>query len=170
MMLEMPPPDCQIKGLVQMSESLTWIEVAWQLRHKVKRVVKRRLRYIRNRFNSHRRIHKAPTGKKNPNKGQPLVAGQRVKVRSREEIQATLDHWNYLKGCGFMEEMWPYCNTIHRVYKPVHRFIDERDHRLKKTRGIVFLEGVHCEGTIDYGVCDRNCYFFWREEWLEKVE
>jgi hypothetical protein len=98
------------------------------------------------------------------------VAGQSVRVRSKEEIQATLDNWNYLRGCGFMEEMWPYCGTSQRVLKPVKWFLDERDYRFKKTRGIVFLEGLTCQGTIDYGRCDRNCYYFWREEWLEAVE
>jgi len=48
----------------------------------------------------------------------------------------------------------------------VQRFLDERDYRVKKARGIVLLEGLTCEGTRDYGPCDRNCYYFWREEWL----
>ena len=34
-----------------------------------------------------------------------------VKVRSKEEIEATLNVWRQLKGCMFMPEMLPYCNT-----------------------------------------------------------
>lgn len=167
---KVPTPECQIKCLVQMSEPLGWIDVVWQLRHKIKRVVKRRLTYVRNRLTRTNGVAYPSARAGGTVTGQVLVAGQSVRVRSREEIQATLDNWNYLKGCGFMEEMWPYCSTNQRVLKPVRRFVDERDRRLKKVRGIVFLEGVNCQGTIDYGRCDRNCYYFWREEWLEKVE
>jgi len=28
---------------------------------------------------------------------------------------------------------------------------------------------LHCQGTSDYGRCDRSCFYFWREEWLEKI-
>lgn len=41
---------------------------------------------------------------------------------------------------------------------------------MKKTRGIVLLEGLMCQGIEGLGACDRSCLFFWREEWLEKIE
>lgn len=97
-----------------------------------------------------------------------LKAGDRVRVRSKEEIQSTLNRWGELKGCGFMTEMWQYCGTNQRVLKPVERFVDERDYQVKKARGVVLLEGVTCHGTEFYGPCDRSCFLFWREEWLEK--
>ncbi len=97
--------------------------------------------------------------------------GDMVRVRSREEIQATLNHWGQLKGCMFMPaEMSPYCGTVQRVFKPMERFVDERDYHVKKASGIILLEGLHCKGTSDYGRCDRSCFYFWREEWLEKIE
>lgn len=100
-----------------------------------------------------------------------LQAGDLARVRSREEIRATLNRWGQLKGCTFLgPEMSPYCGTVQRVFKSVERFVDERDYRVKKTSGIILLEGVHCQGTSDYGRCDRSCFFFWREEWLEKVD
>jgi hypothetical protein len=52
----------------------------------------------------------------------------------------------------------------------VEKFLDERDYLMKKCKGMVTLDGVLCEGTIDFGACDRGCFFFWREEWLEKLE
>ena len=166
----MTSPECQIKCLVQMSEPLSRIEIALQLRHKLKRVIKRRLIYLRNQLNRVNGVADSSTRIRKTDIGQTLVVGQSVRIRSREEIQATLDNWNHLRGCAFMEEMWQYCGTNQRILKPVLRFVDERDQRLKKSRGIVFLEGVTCEGTHDYGRCDRNCFYFWREEWLEKVE
>jgi hypothetical protein len=104
-----------------------------------------------------------------PERANPLVAGDLVRVRSQEEIETTLNHWQQLKGCTFMPEMAQYCGTKQRVLKPLHRFVDERDLRVKRSKGIVLLEGVCCQGTADFGPCDRSCHLFWREEWLEKV-
>jgi hypothetical protein len=98
-----------------------------------------------------------------------LQAGHWVRVRSRGEIEATLNHWRQLKGCTFMPEMARYCGTTQRVLKPMKRFVDERDLRVKKSSGIILLEGVMCEGTSDFGGCDRSCLYFWREEWLENI-
>ena len=99
-----------------------------------------------------------------------LEAGDLVRVRSREEIEATLDHWGSLKGCGFLDEMTAFCGSTQRILKRVERFIDERDFRVKRASGVVLLEGLTCSGTGTTGRCDRACFFFWREEWLERTE
>ena len=99
-----------------------------------------------------------------------LKAGDTVRVRSREEIQATLDRWKELKGCAFLEYMGPYCGTTQRVLQVMERFLDEREYRVKKCKGIILLEGVICHGTPVFGRCDRCCFLFWREEWLEKID
>jgi hypothetical protein len=99
-----------------------------------------------------------------------LKAGDLIRIRSKEEIDSTLNRWRTLKGCAFMSVMEPYCDTIQRVFKPVTRFVDERDYRVKKSKGIYLLEGIMCQGTPSYGSCDRSCFFFWREEWLERIE
>ncbi len=99
-----------------------------------------------------------------------IQTGDRVRVRLREEIEATLNNWRQLKGCTFMPEMAAYCGTEQRVLKAMQRFVDERDLRVKKSSGIVLLEGVMCQGTADFGSCDRSCFYFWREEWLERIE
>jgi hypothetical protein len=98
-----------------------------------------------------------------------LMAGEAVRVRPREEIEATLDHWRSLKGCAFLEEMAVYCGTTQRILKRVERFIDERDYRIKRASGIILLEGLICSGTSTTGRCDRACYYFWREEWLQRT-
>ncbi len=98
-----------------------------------------------------------------------LCAGELVRVRSRDEILATLDADGKVKGCSFISGMWEYCGTTQKVLKPVRRFVDERNYRVINPQGIVLLEGVNCRGTDFYGKCDRACYFFWREEWLEKL-
>jgi hypothetical protein len=106
-------------------------------------------------------------------KADPIIkhmeAGDLVRVRSLEEIQATLNPFKELKGCAFLEEMKQYCNTQQRVFKVLERFLDERDYEVKKTKGIVLLDGIYCQGTPVFGRCDRSCLLFWREEWLERI-
>jgi hypothetical protein len=99
-----------------------------------------------------------------------LQAGDWVRVRSLAEIKATLNNWRQLRGCTFMPEMAEFCGTIQRVLKPMNRFVDERDLRVKKSSGIILLEGLMCQGTAEFGSCDRSCFYFWRKEWLEKVD
>ena len=99
----------------------------------------------------------------------PLKAGDMVRIRSIEEIEATLDENGKTKGCGFMKIQRTYCDTVQRVFKSMERFVEERDFKVKKCKGLVLLEGVMCEGNEIYGRCDRSCLIFWREEWLEKI-
>jgi hypothetical protein len=99
-----------------------------------------------------------------------LQPGDTVRVRTLEEISATLNYWGQVKCCGFMQEMAEFCGTTQKVHKRLERFVDERDLQVKKSNGIVFLENVICRGAKDFGSCDRTCFHFWREEWLEKID
>lgn len=99
----------------------------------------------------------------------PFVQGDLVRVRTREEILSTLDPFKELKGCAFLADMYKYCGTQQRVLRSMRYFMDERDYKLKKARGVILLENVICNGTPAFGECDRCCYLFWREEWLEKI-
>jgi hypothetical protein len=99
----------------------------------------------------------------------PLKVGDQVQVCSWEEIEATLDPFNELRGCAFLAEMKQFCGTTQRVFQVMERFLDERDYKVKKVKGVVLLEGVICRGTPVFGRCDRSCLLFWREEWLKKV-
>ena len=98
-----------------------------------------------------------------------LQKGDLVRVRTCEEIDSTLDPFKELKGCAFLPEMYQYCGTNQLVLKSMQRFMDERDYKVKKARGVILLENVICEGTPTFGPCDRCCFLFWREEWLEKI-
>ncbi len=172
---------CQLQGVIRFSPAAGKDEekgVPYVLR--IKRALKRRLnlraqKKIKDSLSSVLSFAaRNRSGKKNDDAvldvtpSERLEAGDRVMVRTKEEIDATLDRWGALKGCGFLKEMASYCGTSQRVLKRVERFIDERDFRLKKPSGIVLLEGIMCSGTETTGRCDRSCFFFWREEWLEK--
>lgn len=175
----MKPHDCQIPCLDRLSEGYAkggskglrkrlgaslrrWVSPA------TKKRIKQRLGSFLDRFEGLTRSVEASKVPAAGSKGTGLQPGDVVRVKSKDEIEATLDRWKALKGCSFMPEMWPYCGTTHRVLKRVGRFFDERDQTLRRTKGIVLLEGTICQGTELFGRCDRSCFFFWREEWLEK--
>jgi hypothetical protein len=99
----------------------------------------------------------------------PFKQGDLVRVRSREDIFSTLDPFKELKGCAFLPDMYQYCGTEQRVLRSMQHFMDERDYKLKKARGVILLENVMCNGTPTFGECDRCCFLFWREEWLERI-
>ena len=161
---------CQIGCVHTIPEPNSALNIMWQRLHRLKPILRRRWRYLMNFFNESEYIN---DNSYSSNTTQSFVAALKprdlVRVRSRDEIQATLDRWNRLKGCTFIEEMWPYCGTIQRVYKRVEKFLDERDYLVKRCKGIVLLEGVMCEGTKNFGQCDRSCFYFWKEEWLEQL-
>jgi hypothetical protein len=101
-----------------------------------------------------------------------LEAGDRVRVRPAEYIRATLDEKGCLKGCGFGLGQYQYCGREFTVVRRVDNFFDEGRARMLKGRNLVLLDTVHCDGSssrFTHG-CDRMCFYFWRTEWLEKVE
>lgn len=161
---------CQLTNLPSTTNRLSSIRKLFQISNKLKRMLKRRVLFLQNY------VKMLLTSKKKSsesffqdNYAIKIKPGDLVKIRSREEIKSSLNHWNQLKGCAFMEEMWQYCNGKYRVFKKVNQFLDERDYLVKKCDGIFLLEGLICEGTKDFGRCDRACFYFWRKEWLEKV-
>jgi hypothetical protein len=166
-----PPcrPGCQIHSLTELAEPLGKLERAWQFfKKRLKRFTKRRLRYVQNTIREV--LHSSSGGDKDPLKRkEELHPGDVVLVLPREEIRKTLNRWNGLRGCAFMEEMWSFCGAKQRVLKRVNTFLDERDYEMKRCRGIVILDGVLCSGIKDFGPCDRSCFFFWREEWLKRI-
>jgi hypothetical protein len=97
--------------------------------------------------------------------------GDIVQIRSRDEIQRTLDKNNKLEGCAFLEDMWQYCGTKQKIIKKVNNFYDEANSRMCKARNTVLLEGVYCSGKgKNKPTCDRMCLYFWKEDWLEQMK
>lgn len=160
---------CQIMCIpLVVSKKLSIQEVIWQRIKKLGRILKRRKNYLLNWIDEFRgkKLSKAEIRSLRNN----LQPGDRVRIRSQKEIKATLNRWDELYRCGIMEEMLQYCGSEQGVLKRIVKFLDERDYIVKKCEGIVILDSVLCNGTIDFGPCDRACFYFWREEWLEKIE
>jgi len=164
---------CQLHSLPIIAAPISAWGMLVSLRNHLKRILKRRMNFVMyvlsKTFNSKSRLQSADDVEKIVTLTN-LKPGDIVQIKSRNEIKNTLNRWNQLKGCTFMEEMWQYCGTQQQVFNRVERFLDERDYLMKKTRGIVILKEVTCKGTKDFGKCDRSCFYFWREEWLEKAK
>jgi hypothetical protein len=96
-----------------------------------------------------------------------LRAGELVGVKSETEIRSTLDSTGKLRGIRFMSGMYAYCGKRLRVYKPVQRILLEGNGEVRRLRNTVLLEGSICDG--ETFVCDRSCFYFWKEAWLRRV-
>jgi hypothetical protein len=90
-----------------------------------------------------------------------------VRVKSEKEILASLDECKQNKGLVWMPIMSQYCDKKLRVYKRVDKIVLESTGEIRKLKNTVLLEDSICEGI--YG-CDRSCFHFWREAWLERIE
>lgn len=161
---------CQIHCLPSIVLPSGKTDIIAHFLRRVRRFLKRRWSYLLNALRTRQNTANPSQARGiDDNEPRDLQPGDIVRIRSRQEISGTLDNWNRCRGCTFMEEMGRYCGSVQKVHKRVRQFLDERDYRVKKCRGIVILEGVMCEGTKDFGQCDRSCFFFWREEWLERI-
>jgi hypothetical protein len=101
-----------------------------------------------------------------------LQPGEWVQVRSLDEIFATLDKSRKYKGLYFMPEMEKFCNKKYKVFKKVEKIKLESTGEIRKLKSpTVFLEGLHCDGSLlRHCGCDRACFHFWKEVWLKRVE
>ena len=98
-----------------------------------------------------------------------LRAGDLVRVRSREDILATLDAEGRLDGQPFMPEMLEFAGRELPVDKIAHKTCDTINRPstgMRRLDHTVHLTGARCDGSA-HGGCQAGCLLFWREEWLE---
>jgi hypothetical protein len=119
-----------------------------------------------------RRPGRLEEGKEHPIVHLDLQPGDLVRVKSYEEILATISRGNRNRGLYFDAEMVPYCGGVYRVRSRVERFLDERTGvMLTMKTPAVILEGGWCRSYYsDRRVfCPRAIYSWWREAWLDRV-
>ncbi len=105
---------------------------------------------------------------KTPVKQLDLEPGERVWVRSRQEIRQTVNRDGRNRGLSFDVEMTPYCGRSMRVQRRVNRLIDDWTGRmLDLPSDCIVLEGAVCRG-LYHGLCTRRTDTYWREIWLER--
>ncbi len=119
-----------------------------------------------------RRIGRAKPGEKQRVETLNLQPGELVRVKSYEEILATLDTKSMNRGLFFDAEMVPYCGGVFRVRARVDKFINEHNGKMIRLKTpAVILDGIWCRGRYSaYRLfCPRIIYSWWREAWLERA-
>ena len=97
-----------------------------------------------------------------------MRAGEKVRVKSREAILATLDQEGMLDRLPFMPEMLQYCGREFTVYKRAEKTCDTIEKTgARRVMHAVHLEGVRCDGSAHDG-CGARCLMYWKEAWLER--
>jgi hypothetical protein len=108
-------------------------------------------------------VGRTPTGKLD------LQPGEVVRIKSKNEILATLDEKLLNRGMGFDEEMSRFCGQTAVVQSRVERCIDEKTGQMLTMKSpCIILEGIFCAGAYNAN-CPRAFVPFWREIWLERV-
>ena len=99
-----------------------------------------------------------------------LRPGDRVVVKSRNEILATLDQSAEVDSLPFMAEMLEFCGRELEVSAIAHKTCDT----VNKTGGrrvanAVHLRDARCDGSA-HGGCQAACLLFWKREWLRPAQ
>jgi len=180
-----PVPLCQLEQLGEGASPLTLAErIAHKMQRRALRTRIRLAKALRRPGWALRRAGQAlrrPGGTPStpaPRSSPPplhLKPGERVCVKSQEEIQATLDENGRFEGMAYLPAvMDSFCGRSFTVRKEVSRFFDERRWRMMKLSRAVILDGAFCEPPehlgCEYAGCQRTCFLFWKEGWLERVE
>jgi len=103
-----------------------------------------------------------------------FLAGERVVVRSPQEILLTLDSNGTLDGHPFMPEMLDCCGKSFSVHRRVEKTCVDVEPPIDSNRrfakdDVVTLEGLRCDGSGHDG-CKRGCRIYWKEAWLLPAE
>jgi 2-polyprenyl-6-methoxyphenol hydroxylase-like FAD-dependent oxidoreductase len=94
--------------------------------------------------------------------------GERVVVRSAQEILATLDAEGRLDAMPFMPEMIAYIGREMTVSRRIERTCVEGA-GIRGLTDTLLLEAARCDGALHDG-CQRGCLMFWKAAWLRPAE
>jgi hypothetical protein len=118
-------------------------------------------------------------GQRTPTASVGLAPGDRIRVKSRAEVVATLDGRRRNRGLTVCHEMTRCCGAEAEVRERIDRLIDERTGLMRELRDTVSLRNVKgwgidmpdadCLCSDELGDCPRGEMMFWREIWLERV-
>jgi hypothetical protein len=114
-----------------------------------------------------------PVGARTPSSCLNLQPGEWARVKSYQEILATLDKNNRNRGMMFGPEEVPYCGGTYRVVRRVERIVDEKTGKMLHFKNsAIILEGAFCQSRYceDRKFCPRAIFTYWREAWLERTD
>jgi hypothetical protein len=134
----------------------------------------------------HARMHRWLTGRDVPDfegaidRNQPtpsgrldLRAGERVRIKSKEEIVQTIDVTGRNRGLGFDVEMSRYCGDVATVRSSVTTIIDELTGEMRHMKQpCLMLDGVVCNSEYSECrlLCPRAIPSYWREIWVSRID
>jgi len=93
-----------------------------------------------------------------------LQPGTTVKVKSLQEITATLDTDCSLEGIPFQAEMRKFCGKKLIIVDNIDRIYIEGT-GLAGIKKVVLLDGARCTGEAHRG-CQRRCLFLFKTDWI----
>lgn len=114
-----------------------------------------------------------PTGEPTPDERLDLQVGEMVEIRSKAEIEQTVNRRNRNRGLAIDEEMTTFCGGRYRVTTRVDRIINEQTGEMMEFKNpCIVLDGVFCKGEYSAKriMCPRRITAYWREIWLKRVE
>jgi hypothetical protein len=114
-----------------------------------------------------------PPGQKTPQNALNLQAGELVRVRSQDEVLATLDTESKNRGLYFDAENAAHCGGTYRVLSRVNKIVDEKTGKMVEFKNAsLILDGAVCRAGYSHRrmFCPRAMYPYWREIWLERAE
>jgi hypothetical protein len=108
-------------------------------------------------------------GKASPHESLDLHPGEVVRVKTKREIEPTLNALNRNRGLKFDAELLRFSGGEYRVLTRVEHLIEESTGKLiHLTNPSIILDGV--TATAEYNAfCAQNESIFWREIWLERA-
>jgi hypothetical protein len=96
--------------------------------------------------------------------------GELVRIRSLEEISATLDANGCLDGLPFMPEMAKFCGTTGTVFRYVDKIYDYGGRKdMRRMKDAVLITGLRCDGGAHDG-CQTRCYLLWKSAWITPAD
>ncbi|HZD94415.1 MAG TPA: hypothetical protein VE133_09185, partial [Candidatus Sulfotelmatobacter sp.] len=106
-----------------------------------------------------------------------LKPGELVRVKTFDQIVATLDRRRRNRGMTVCHEMTRCCGTVAEVRYRVTRVIEERTGKMHELNHTVALQDPRggpslCDECLCYGEmgdCPRGELMYWREIWLERL-
>ena len=114
-----------------------------------------------------------PEGQPTPLQTLDLQPGELVRIKSHDEILATLNTRSRNRGLYWDAEEVPYCGETHRVLKRVTKIVNERTGEMQEMKTpCIILDSVICQSRYSEcrAFCPRSIYSYWREIWLERVK
>ena len=95
--------------------------------------------------------------------------GDLVEVRTKAEIEPTIDAFGKNRGLRIDHEMLRHSGKRFRVLRKVDRIILETTGKMREIQNTVLLDQVQCEG-LCRRACSRSSHPMWREAWLKKID